>query len=157
VFVGNADSGSLDNSSTKEKCEYWRSYTASLLFQNPQLQESFDTVSNLLTEDLQSSLSALLSEPSRLPALKDILHSTVMIYVSLKCQRDVYEIEDDVKPGIDFDESRMDDIEFTQLDSQERGVVTCVLAKGWVRRSYRGSKDVVGRVCNARVTIRKIS
>jgi hypothetical protein len=76
----------------------------------------------------------------------------------MKCQRGFFDIEDDVCAGVPFDERKME--EMGGIAYEEDGgeyVVTCVLSKGWVKRPYRGSSEELGRICKARVLVKRVA
>ena len=89
---------------------------------------------------------------SQSEALQERLRKAVLLAAELRCQRGAYEIEDNIKLGDPYDETRMDDVGFT-VEACEKPVVLCILSKGWVRRPFAGSDRVDSRVYKARVLV----
>lgn len=145
-----------DKSAQKEKREYWRAYTCSLLFQNK------DVADSLLAVDAYQAVLAnfyelVQREKKELPesqseALRERLRKVMHLAAELRCQRGAYEIDNNIQLGEPYDETRMDDVGFTE-DACETPIVLCILSKGFVRRPFAGSDRVDSRVYKARVLV----
>ena len=145
-----------DKSDQKERKEFWRAYTCSLLFQNSDIAGSilagdgYEPFLARLYELVQREKKELSESLSK--ALQDRLQKAVLLAAELRCQRGVYEIEDNIKPGDPYNETWMDDVGFT-VETCETPVVLCILSKGWVRKSFAGSDRVDSQVYKARVLV----
>lgn len=89
---------------------------------------------------------------SKAGALQQRLRKAMVLAAELKCQRGAYELDDNIMIGDPYDETRMDDVGFTE-DTCETPVVSCILSKGWVRRPFAGAERVDSRVYKARVLV----
>ncbi|KAF8538628.1 hypothetical protein BDD12DRAFT_884744 [Trichophaea hybrida] len=150
-----------DTSSTLERAEYWRAYTASLLFQNTKVQKILQDVQKE-SDDLLHILSNVQTTPSDLlpeyiSDFQRILRNLRTLGAQLRCQRAVYEIDHSVTPGQPYDETRMDGVQVAELENvdhrKERAYVTCVLSNGIVKKKLEGLEKVETRICKARVLV----
>lgn len=148
------------STTANEKAEYWRAYTASLLFQNPDTKEDLLKSAETLAKEVCRQLSRVI--PPGTPELgedykkrlREISNTVTLFAAEMRCQRGYYEIEGEIRPGDLFDEKRMEDIGGI-ADDEDCGpfYVTCILSRGWVRRPHRGSKEEQNRICKARVLV----
>lgn len=146
-----------DKSKTQEKAEYWRAYTKSLLFQNPQTKEGLTQVAQMATE-LIECLHSVQNEgvfrPGYIGLVEDSIKSSMTLAAEIKCQRGAYELDSSVHLGDPFDETKMVNVIFS--DDYEVGteaIVSGIVSNGWVRKSYAGSTDIEARICKARVVV----
>jgi hypothetical protein len=63
-------------------------------------------------------------------------------------------MDDNIRMGDPYDDERMTNALHTGDEGDSQAVVSCVIAKGWVKRPYAGSKDILGRICKARVLVK---
>lgn len=145
-----------DNNRIPEKAEYWRAYTKSLLFQNPRARDCIKDVLPLSTHILDHLLAVQVGENKPvneyMEAVRKSLVNARILAADLGCQRGVYQIDDDIRIGERYDDSRMTDALFT-AEVGDRVVVYCILSKGWVKRAYMGAKKIDVRICKARVIV----
>jgi hypothetical protein len=136
-------------------------YTKSLIFQNPENKENLEDVrpeSSDLLEYLGSvHLDTSTPVPEQFKALQKSLVDARVLAAELGCQRGAcYELDEDIKVGDPYDDERMTTAtqtgEVDERDSQ--AVVSCVIAKGWIKRPYAGSKEIKARICKARVLVK---
>ena len=73
-----------------------------------------------------------------------------VLAAELGYQRGVYQIEDDVRLGDRYDDSRMVDSTST-ADANDELYVCCIISRGWVKRASQGAEQV--RVCKTRVLV----
>jgi hypothetical protein len=139
-----------------EKAEYWRTYTKSLLFQNPRARDCIQDVLPLSTHLLDHLLAVQVGKNNPvkeyMEAVQKSLLNARILAADLGCQRGVYEIDDDINVGDRYDDSRMTDAMFT-AEVGDRVVVYCILSKGWVKRAYTGAKKIDVRICKAKVLV----
>ncbi|KAI5783430.1 hypothetical protein FPQ18DRAFT_310526 [Pyronema domesticum] len=82
------------------------------------------------------------------------LEDIVVIAAELKCQRAVYEVDENVALGSKYDDVAMDDLTDSIVDDDPRTfVVTASVSRGLVRRRYSGSKDVMAYIFKTRVSV----
>ncbi|CCX17461.1 Protein of unknown function [Pyronema omphalodes CBS 100304] len=82
------------------------------------------------------------------------LEDIVVIAAELKCQRAVYEVDENVALGSKYDDVAMDDLTDSIVDDDPRTfVVTAIVSRGLVRRRYSGSKDVMAYIFKTRVSV----
>jgi len=150
-----------DASPTLEKAEYWRAYTVSLLFQNPQIQKLLQNVKQE-SDDLLNILLDVQVAPYHLPPeyiseLQRILRNLRMLRAQLRCQRAVYEVDHSVTVGEEYDESRMQGVQVAELENidpkEETALVSCILSNGIVKKKYEASPEIEAWICRARVLI----
>ncbi|KAF8245039.1 hypothetical protein K440DRAFT_423899 [Wilcoxina mikolae CBS 423.85] len=148
-----------DTSGTTERAEFWRVYTASLLYQNPQVQARLKDV-NTLSSNLCKLFSTVQADPSSITALQtnsfhDCLHSVLDLAAQLRCQRGVYEVDESVQLKDRYDDERMVDIDNPdRKDSEDvdRAFVSGIVSKGVVRSSV-SSNEAQEMICKARVLV----
>jgi hypothetical protein len=152
---------SKDSEVANEKTDYWRAYTASLLFQHPDTQKKIGSSAEFVSQDLLDNVLVKLQSgevklhPESFGHLVKIFESAIILAAELKCQRACYEIESGIVPGVRYDKSRMRDVggEADDEDDESSWIVTCVLSKGWIKRPFHGSSDGPVRICKARVLV----
>ena len=106
-----------------------------------ELVDNWSTAQNVALYNLnQAQLKTVIPTLNRAQALATNL--------GYNCQ--AYEI-DDIKLGDPFDETAMDCA--PQPDVDDDSVVSCVIAKGWVRKTYKGAPEIQARICKARVLV----
>jgi hypothetical protein len=151
----------IDTSPTLEKAEYWRAYTASLLFQNPRIQELLQDVKQD-SGDLLNVILDVQTAPCELPPEYISEHQRIIrdlrtLGAQLRCQRAAYEIDHSVAIGQEYDDTRMHGIQVAALEEmdpkKEKAYVTCILSRGIVKKKYKSSKEVEARICKARVLV----
>ncbi|CCX17469.1 Protein of unknown function [Pyronema omphalodes CBS 100304] len=152
-----------DRSNNKDRSEFWRAYTASMLFQ----MDSTTIMLNSCEEDAQIILRLLTTMPTTpldidddsYLAFVDILRNVRRLAAELRCQRSIYEVEQDIHVHQPYDDATMTDVQFSAgLDDDEevekrQAVITAVIAKGIVKRPYPGSKEVYAVISKPRVKI----
>ncbi|KAF8542986.1 hypothetical protein BDD12DRAFT_875504 [Trichophaea hybrida] len=153
-----------DQSSCHEKSEFWRAYTISLLFQNPEVQHILGEVKDE-TRNILSYLNALLVEPLQLDnqayeLLKDVARCARMLAAEFRCQRAFYEVDQSIKLRDPYDPNTMEDVRNSadvDVDEDEefldQAIVSCIVAKRLVRRPFAGSMDVAAPLSKAKVLI----
>jgi len=147
-----------DKSNTGEKTEYWKAYTKSLLFQNPTIVEDIHDVKPL-SDRLFERLYAMHDgqvfpvQDYRKRVQKSLVNARILA-AQMGCQRNVYQIDDDVCVGSAYDDSRMMDDKYTVEEDGEGTVVRCILSRGWVKRARVGDETAVPiYICKARVLV----
>ena len=145
----------LDTTSTKESAEYWRAYTASLIFQNLELKGVFEERAKDLSRKFMARIPVNSAPMERYTmTLFEIVHSAIIMSTQMSCQRSIYEIDNSVQLGAPYHSSKMINQDFTD-ENEEYGDntrVRCILSNGWVRRDHRSSETRM-QVCKARVFI----
>ncbi|KAF8533411.1 hypothetical protein BDD12DRAFT_491919 [Trichophaea hybrida] len=149
-----------DTSGTSERAEFWRAYTASLLYQNLEVKEllkDVDTITSdlrVLFSKVQADLSSTVE--SHMNNLREYLHSAMDLAAQLRCQRGVYEVDDSVQLGDPYDDGRMIDLDNPDLKDSEdadHAFVSGIMSKGVVRKKFAGAKEVQEQICKARVLV----
>jgi hypothetical protein len=144
-----------DSSETSEKTTFWRAYSCSLLFQNPDYQETIRALDGQI-EDISLIVSHLLTD-TRISLTKGSmkwLEDIVVIAAELKCQRAVHEVDESVVLGSKYDDVAMDDVTDSIVDDDPRTfVVTGIISRGLVRRRCSGSEEVMAYICKTRVLV----
>ncbi|KAF8544621.1 hypothetical protein BDD12DRAFT_481318 [Trichophaea hybrida] len=163
MFISNVHT--LDKSEGNGRSEYWRAYTISLLFQNPSVRQGLGR-DEKGPAHLIALFYAVQTNPAELEdkfylTFKELLHSASELAVELRCQRGVYEVDHDIRIGDVYDDSKMTDVTFSTADfddeeeiTQKQAFVSCIIAKGVVRRSFPGSTEVEKQLSKARVLVR---
>jgi hypothetical protein len=130
-------------------------YLVSLLFQNPGIQHNLREVKHEV-QYMSSHLYALQVDPPRLDeltyeSLRDLACYARKLAAELKCQRAVYEVDQNIKLGDRYDPDTMEDV--TYMVDVDDAVVSCIIAKRLVRRPFPGSKDVTAQLSKAKVLV----
>jgi len=144
-----------DATSTRERAEYWRAYTASLLFQNFEIKRMFEARAKDLSNKFMASILVNAAPMERYTmALFEIVHSAIVVGAQMRCQRGIYEIDNAVQLGVPYDSSKMINQDFTDENEEygDNSRVWCILSNGWVKRDHRSSESRM-QVCKARVFI----
>ena len=153
----------VDNSKTHERVDFWRSYTASLLFQTPQVHKRLvDTSDSVQAIELGRLLKkVLLRSPygssSVISSLQDIISSAMSLAAQLRCQRGVYDVDDGaIAVGRDFNDERMfclNDPDFGQPDEASRAPVRAIVSNAVVWRAFSGVGAMKEIISKARVLV----
>lgn len=150
-----------DASGSFTKAEYWRSYTASLLFQAPEAEETRNWVVSQHMPILLGYLAAF--QESRTPSnaqptakqvksLESYIYTAVKTAQQLRCQRGCYEVDRQMtKLGSQFNGSSMINLDHENVS--EAGIVCCIISKGIIRRPFSESPKVDGQISKARVYV----
>ena len=143
-----------DNSQNQIKAEYWRSYTASLLFQTPEAEELLNTAVSMHKSMLLGYLADFQAIPTEVTARQDrvlegLISTVIRVAQELRCQRKTYEVGQRLSLGDTYNGSSMIDLMF----GDEPAVVSCVVSNGIIRRPFSGSKKVEAQICKARVYV----
>jgi hypothetical protein len=147
----------LDHSGTYDRAEFWRAYTASLMLQNATVQQYLSAADDQLTY-LTALLCALQINPIELDqllydTLGKLLLKARTLSAEMKCQRGLYEVDNNIQAGDPYDEATMEDIGFADLDeTRETVVVKAIITKGIIKKPSPISKEVV-QLAKARVLI----
>jgi hypothetical protein len=147
----------IDKSKHYDRSEFWRAYTASMIFQvsgvKKSLAEGEDQVVTLVA--LLYQLQSVSIEDHSFSSLKSLLSSAKTLAAELKCQRPVYEVDHSICIGDPYDDTTMVDISFCDDEESEQRqmVVTGIIAKGVVKRPFPGSPDVDAQLAKARVKV----
>ncbi|KAF8544619.1 hypothetical protein BDD12DRAFT_814954 [Trichophaea hybrida] len=149
IRVGDGTSSSL------EKAEFWRAYTASLLFQNRQYEANLKDVSPQ-SADLYEIFGKVLRDSPSISRnytilLQEILRSVMLLAARLRCQRGVYEVDESAQVGDRYNDETM--IEIKNPDIEDHATVSCIISRGLVKRSYKGATEVLELICKARVLV----
>ena len=109
-----------DETPNHDRSGFWRAYTASMLFQNTQLQQSQSS-----NEDYEEQVHRLVSllywlqekpphiEEAPYNNLREIIAKARSLTAQLRCQRGaVYEVDTSIKVGDVYDSTMMTDIRF---------------------------------------------
>jgi len=92
---------------------------------------------------------------SNLVTLREWLYSVIILAAELKCQRGVFEVDESVKLGELYDDQRMFDVKIVVDEENTRhAIVSAILSKGVVRRSYAGAEEVQAQICRTRVLVK---
>lgn len=147
---------SSDTSGSSERAEFWRAYTASLLYQNHEVKERLKDV-DIISSDLRVLFSKVqeglpLTVASHMNSCREYLHSAMDLAAQLRCQRGVYEVDESIKLGDRYDDERMVSLDNPDLDLEDadRAFVSGIMSKGVVRKAFAGAKE---QICKARVII----
>ncbi|KAI5812786.1 hypothetical protein BZA77DRAFT_323317 [Pyronema omphalodes] len=147
-----------DLSEDKTRTEFWRAYTASMIFQMPDTPATLDDCNeeiNFILPALMQMATAFFSwDDNLIPAFVDIIRTATLLAAQLRCQRSVYEI--DYYLDSPYDETTMTSVDF-DLDDEEtekrQAVITAVIARGIVKRPYAGSREIHAVISKPRVKI----
>lgn len=127
----------------------------SLIFQSP----GFTHALNNEVEDCMSrvvpALCDLVDGPHTVDedSLRVLIASIFRTAAQMNCQRGFYECES-LTHKADFDEDKMEDAEKTaELDGKSVYEVRALLSDGIVKRAYRGSPEIIGRISKMRVVL----
>lgn len=114
---------------------------------------------------LSALIYALQTNPVQLDdkfyaTLKDFVCCASNLAAELRCQRGVYEVDNNIRVGDTYDDSTMTDVTFSAADlddeeenTQKQAFVSCIIAKGVVRRPFPGSTEVEKQLSKARVLV----
>jgi len=150
------DLQSLDHSGTYDRAEFWRAYTTSLMLQNATVKQ-YLSAANDQPQYLTTLLCALQRNPIDLDrlfydTLSELLLKARTLSAEMKCQRGLYEVDNNIQVGDPYDEATMEEIGFADLDEAREAVVTAIIMKGIIKRPSPISKEVV-QLGKARVLI----
>ncbi|KAI5807183.1 hypothetical protein EDC01DRAFT_638388 [Geopyxis carbonaria] len=147
------------------KVEYWRAYTAGLLSQHPDRPGDLEAMTKDTTDHICQRLHTELDIEFQQNAqyhLHEIILSSVKLADDLRCQRAFYEPEN-ISRGQEWDPVCMDDVngvvdeddvdQDSGVGEASQWVVALVLSAGWVKRTHRGSPEVIERLCKSRVVL----
>jgi hypothetical protein len=142
---------SLDTSGSSERAEFWRAYTASLLYQNHEVKERLKDV-DIISSDLCVLFSKVqeglpLTVASHMNSFREYLHCSMDLAAQLRCQRGVYEVDEIIKLADRYDDGRMVDLDNPDLKDSEdadRAFVSGIMSKGVVRKAFAGATEQTG-------------
>ncbi|KAF8247381.1 hypothetical protein K440DRAFT_661488 [Wilcoxina mikolae CBS 423.85] len=154
-----------DKSDGNGRSEYWRAYTISLLFQNSVVRQGLgrdeEGPAHLIALFYAVQTNPVQLEDKFYQTFKELLRSASELAAELRCQRGVYEVDQDIRIGDVYDDSKMTDVTFSTADlddeeenTQKQAFVSCIIAKGVVRRPFPGSAEVEKQLSKARVLVR---
>lgn len=113
-----------DQTPNSDRAEFWRAYTASMLFQNAELQQSLSSAPEY--EDQVVGLASLLYKLQAIPvgieegpyySLREIITTARTLTAQFRCQRGcVYEVDASVVVGDVYDDTKMTDIRYDEDD-----------------------------------------
>jgi len=141
----------------QEKVEYWRQYTATLLYQSQKVRNSWPEMANkaavVFLAEVEGYMKDIDKSYSRdlLEELVEILEEAIALSARLKCLK--VSSDSDISPGDSFDASCMTEAINAEEDEYYEGnyVVSCVLSRGYAKLSGQCIKWL----CKTRVLVRK--
>jgi hypothetical protein len=147
----------LDPEDPHPKSEFWRAYTASLLYQHPGVQAALENV-NALSEELLALFRQVQTDPTDMskPSLENLkkhLRFAIVLAAQFKCQSQFYDIYDDVKLGDPYKTAKMVYVKNLGLQETADILVTCIISKTVVKRAYDGAAKAITDICKARVLV----
>jgi hypothetical protein len=88
-------------------------------------------------------------------AVEETLHSIHKLSAELHCQRGVYEVDESVRLGEIYDETKMSDAKFSEEEDTEgmQAHVKAILSKGWVKKPFPGTSQIDACICKAKVLV----
>ena len=109
-----------DKTPNRDRSEFWRAYTASMLFQSTQVQQSHPSIEEYeeQVQRLVTLLYWLQDNPPQIEEgsynnLREIITKARNLTAQLRCQRGaVYEVDTSIKLGDAYDSTTMTDILF---------------------------------------------
>ena len=109
-----------DKTPNRDRSEFWRAYTASMLFQSTQVQQSRPSIKEYeeQVQQLANLLYWLQDNPPQIEEgaynnLREIITKARDLTAQLRCQRGaVYEVDTSIKVGDAYDSTAMTDIRF---------------------------------------------
>lgn len=149
----------IDLSEDKTRAEFWRAYTASMIFQVPDtpviLDNCNEEVGLIQSALMQMATTSLPFDDNSMSVFVNIIRNATLLAAQLRCQRSAYEI---IGYYLDspYDETTMTSVDF-DLDDEEtekrQAVITAVIARGIVKRPYAGSREIHAVISKPRVKI----
>jgi hypothetical protein len=149
----------IDHSEDKNRTEFWRAYTASMLFQmssTPEmLHECTQEVDFILAILMQMATISFQLDDNSIAAFVATIRTARFLAAQLRCQRSVYEVENYYVHS-PYDETTMTNVDFDFDDEEmekKQAVITAVIARGIVKRPYPGSNEIHAVISKPRVKI----
>lgn len=89
--------------------------------------------------------------------LHSLIELALKLWLDMRCQRGWYELDPVIQPGKVFSSDSMNDFKNSadpdEMEDGQYGYVTAIVAKGIVRKPYKGSMEIVTRITKARVNL----
>lgn len=152
---------SSDQSASFDRSEFWRHYTACMITQAPESQENLLRCCDEITGWVVNGLSMLMQyafTDEEWRELYGLVKIVLQLWQDLKCQRGYYELDTVVKPNDVFAPESMDDFKnfmetSPDLDTRDTVTATVLVARGFVRKPFKGSEEVMTGISKTRVVL----